>query len=243
MKSFRQIVAWLCLLTVTSIACAAAPQSEKNVNIAPSVDLSYSVSAQYNGLNVNGNSSIQWMADRQSYTLKSETRIGLLGKILQAESTGKIGVQGLMPAKYIEKRLRKASMTTIFNRVENSVSYPSGNTAKMKDMEQDRASIVWQLVSVARANPDKFVMNSRWTFNVAGRSKTEPWVFRIVKIGELSTPLGQIKTVQLTRTDTRDKQQTSVWLAPADNWYPVQILLVEKNGTQIKQTIKKITPI
>ena len=86
-------------------------------------------------------------------------------------------------------------------------------------------------------------MNSDWTFNVAGSSKTEPWVFRVIKIGELSTPMGQIKTVQLTRTDSRDRQQNSVWLAPDYNWYPIQILLVEKNGTQIKQTIKKITPI
>lgn len=84
-------------------------------------------------------------------------------------------------------------------------------------------------------------MNSNWTFNVAGSSKTSPWVFKVVKIGELSTPMGQIKTVQLTRKD--GGQQTSVWLAPENNWYPVQILLIEKNGTQIKQTIRKITPI
>lgn len=243
MKSFQQIVAWLYLLTAASVTWAAASQPAQTVNLPPSADLSYTVSAQYNGLSVNGNSSIQWKANKQSYTIRTETRLGLLGKMLEAESTGQIGATGLMPEKYVEKRLRKASMTTTFNRIEKTVVYPSGNIAKMKDMEQDRASIVWQLVSVARANPDKFVMNSDWTFNVAGSSKTEPWVFRVVKIGELSTPMGQIKTVQLTRTDSRDRQQNSVWLAPDYNWYPVQILLIEKNGTQIKQTIKKITPI
>lgn len=241
MKSFRQIVVWLCLLTAASVASAASPQQAKNVNIPPSVDLSYAVSTQYNGLNVNGNSSIQWKAGKQSYTLQTETRIGLLGKIMEATSSGQIGPKGLMPEKYVEKRLRKASMATIFNRVEGNVAYPSGNTAKMKDMEQDRASVVWQLVSVARANPDRFTMNSNWTFNVAGSSKTQAWVFKVVKSGELSTPMGLIQTVQLTRTDKG--QQTSVWLAPENNWYPVQILLIEKNGTQIKQTIKKITPI
>lgn len=241
MKNFRQIIAWLCLLTAVSVVWAATPQSEKNVDIPPPVDLSYIVSAQYNGLNVNGNSSIQWKTDKQSYTLQTETRIGLLGKIMEASSRGQIGSRGLMPEKYEEKRLRKASMVTNFNRVENTVAYPSGNSKKLSDMEQDRASIVWQLVSVARANPDKFVMNSSWTFNVAGRSKTEPWVFRVVKIGELSTPMGQLRTVKLTRND--GGQKTSVWLAPAHNWYPVQILLVEKNGTRIQQTIRKITPI
>ncbi len=241
MKRFRQIVAWLCLLTAASVAGAATSHSSRAVNIPPSVDLSYTVAAQYNGLNVNGNSSIQWKTDKNAYTLKTETRIGLLGKILDASSEGKIGTKGLMPEKYLEKRLRKSVMTTIFNRVENTVAYPSGNNATMRDMEQDRASIVWQLVSIARANPDKFVMNSNWTFSVAGRSKTEPWEFRVVRIGELATPMGQIKTVQLTRND--DGQETSVWLAPADNWYPVQILVVEKNGTTIKQTIRKITPI
>ncbi len=241
MKSFRQIVAWLCFLAASSVACAATPQTAKTVNIPPSVDLSYAVSTQYNGLNVNGNSSIQWKADKQSYTLQTETRIGLLGKIMEATSTGQIGPKGLMPEKYVEKRLRKASVATVFNRVENTVSYPSGNTAQMKDMEQDRASVVWQLVSIARANPDKFVMNSSWTFNVAGNSKTQPWVFTVVKTGKLPTPMGQIETVQLTRQD--DGQQTSVWLAPSNNWYPVQILFIEKNGTSIKQSIRKMTPI
>ena len=241
MKRFRQIVAWLCLLSAASFASAATPQPSRTVNIPPSADLSYAVATQFNGLNVNGNSSIQWKADKNSYTLQTETRIGLLGKILDATSVGKIGAKGLMPEKYVEKRIRKGSTTTIFNHVENSVAYPSGDHAKMKDMEQDRASIVWQLVSTARANTDKFIMNSDWTFNVAGRSKTEPWVFKVVKIGTLETPMGQIRTVQLTRSDRG--QQTSVWLAPADNWYPVQILFIEKNGTQIKQTIKKITPI
>lgn len=241
MKSFRQIVAWLCLLTAASVAGAATPQTANKVNIPPSVDLSYAVSTQYNGLNVNGNSSIQWKADKQSYTLQTETRIGLLGKIMEATSTGQIGPKGLMPEKYEEKRLRKASTATIFNRVEDTIAYPSGNTAKMMDMPQDRASVVWQLVSVARANPGKFVMNSNWTFNVAGNSKTQPWLFKVVKIGELPTPMGQLKTVQLTRQD--GGQQTSVWLAPEHNWYPVQILLIEKNGTQIKQTIRKITPL
>ena len=241
MKSFRQIIVWLCLLTATSAACAATSQTAKNVDIPPSVDLSYSVSTQYNGLNINGNSSIQWKADKQSYTLQTETRVGLLGKIMEAASSGQIGPKGLMPEKYVEKRLRKASMATIFNRVEDTIAYPSGSTSKMMGMTQDRSSIVWQLASVARANPDKFIMNSSWTFNVAGSSKTSPWVFKVVKIGELSTPMGQIKTVQLTRQD--GGQQTSVWLAPANNWYPVQILLIEKNGTQIKQTIRKITPI
>ena len=241
MKSFRQIFVWLCLLSAASVAWSATSESARTVNIPPSVDLSYTVSAQYNGLNVNGSSIIQWRNAKNSYTLKTETGIGLLGKILDATSEGKIGTKGLMPEKYLEKRLRKSAMTTIFNRVENSVAYPSGNSAKMKDMEQDRASIVWQLVSVARANPAKFVMGSKWTFNVAGRSKTEPWVFKVVKIGEISTPMGQVKTVQLTRND--DRQQTSVWLMPADNWYPAQILFIEKNGTLIKQTINKVTPI
>ena len=241
MKSFRQIVVWLCLLIATSAACAATSQTAKNVNIPPSADLSYAVSTQYNGLNINGNSSIQWKADKQSYTLQTETRVGLLGKIMEATSSGQVGPKGLMPEKYVEKRLRKASMATIFNRVEDTIAYPSGSTSKMMDMTQDRSSIVWQLASVARANPDKFIMNSSWTFNVAGSSKTSPWVSKVVKIGELSTPMGQIKTVQLTRQD--GGQQTSVWLAPGNNWYPVQILLIEKNGTQIKQTIRKITPI
>lgn len=48
-----------------------------------------------------------------------------------------------MPEKYVEKRLRKASMATNFNRIENTIAYPSGSTSKLMDMTQDRASVVW----------------------------------------------------------------------------------------------------
>ena len=233
---------WLALLAFSSVTFASQNNHSAKADLPPSAELVYSVKAQYNGLDLNGNSFIRWKTGRQSYSLQNEARISLLGKILDAGSSGGTGTQGLIPEKYTEKRIRKDATTTTFNYRDNIVSFRENKTAPLKEITQDRASIVWQLASLARANPERFTVDSTWTIPVAGRSKIEPWTFRVVKTGNISTPLGQIKTVQLTRKGKKD-QEMNVWLAPEQNWYPVQIIFNERGGLQLLQTVKKITPL
>lgn len=242
MKNAQHFMLWLALLVFSSVTCASQNKQTTKADIPPSAELVYTVNAQYNGLDLNGNSFIRWQAGKQAYSIQNEAKISLLGKLLDASSNGKIGTHGLMPEKYTEKRIRKDRTTTTFNYTDKLVSFREDKIVSLEETAQDRASIVWQLASVARANPERFTINSTWTFPVAGRSKIEPWTFRVVKIGSISTPMGQIKTVQLTRNGKKD-QEMNVWLAPEQNWYPVQILFNERGGLQLLQTIKKITPL
>lgn len=242
MKNAQHFIVWLALLVFSSVTFASQNSKAAKADVPPSAKLVYTVKAQYNGLDLNGNSFIRWKAGKQSYSLQNEAKISLLGKLLDADSNGKIDASGLIPEKYTEKRIRKDRTTTTFNYTENVVSFRENKTAPLKETVQDRASIVWQLASVARANPERFTLNSTWTFPVAGRSKIEPWTFRVVKTGSISTPMGQIKTVQLTRNGKKD-QEMHVWLAPEKNWYPVQILFNERGGLQLLQTVKEITPL
>ena len=242
MKNICNFTVWLTLLVFSTLTCASQDNLSMNADIPPSAELTYAVKAEYNGLGMNGDSVIRWKADKQRYSIQNEAKISLLGKILDADSRGLITAEGLVPEKYIEKRLRKAQTTTLFNYADHTITFRENRTAPLREMTQDRASIVWQLASIARANPERLAPDSTLTLQVAGRSKTEPWTFHVVNTGNLATPMGQIRTVQLSRNSKKD-QKMNVWLAPDHNWYPVQILFNEQGGLQLQQTIQKIAPL
>ncbi len=239
MKHVRYLMAWLNLLTFSALTWAAQNTQSINTHIPPSAKLTYTVKAEYNGLNLNGNASVYWKADKLTYSIQNEAKISLLGKILDADSNGKIATQGLLPEKYIEKRLRKTQATTLFNYTDHTITFPENKTAPLKKITQDRASIVWQLASAAKADPKHLVPGATLTFEVAGHSKTEPWTFHVVSTDDLATPIGQIKAIQLSRNGKKG-QKMDVWLSPEHHWYPVQILFKEQGGLQLLQTIQAI---
>ena len=242
MTNRHHIITWLTLWLLFSLVPTHAEGGPFSVNVPPSAELLYTVKAQYNGLDLAGKSFIHWKNSQKAYSLQNETRITPLGKILNVYSQGKIGPHGLKPEKYTEKRIGKPQTVTLFDYAKNTITLPEGQTAPLTETVQDRASIVWQLVAVARANPDRFTLGSTWTFPVAGNSKVESWTFNVVKTGSLSTPMGDVKTVQLNQ-NSKDDQEVNVWLAPDHDWYPVQIFFIERDGIRIRQTVKKIVPV
>ncbi len=237
MKKIRYVVAWMTLLVASAWACAATIAA-----VPPSADLSYSVKAEYNGLTLNGDSSIRWKASSGNYAIRNEAKVSLFGKILEADSTGRLDAQGLVPEKYTEKRLRKAQTTTLFDYVNHTVTFRADKTAPLNETVQDRASIVWQLAATAKADPARIVPGATLTFPVAGRSKIESWVFKVIKTDKLATPMGTLRVVELSRNE-RKKQNMRVWLSPDHDWYPVQILFDETGGLKLLQTIRNITPL
>ena len=92
MKKIRYVMALMTLFVISAWACAGTA-----ADIPPSADLSYSVKAEYNGLALNGNSSIQWKASAKNYSIRNEAKVSLFGKILEADSTGRVDAQGLVP--------------------------------------------------------------------------------------------------------------------------------------------------
>lgn len=242
MKYFRYFVAWLILL-VLSLQCFADQNMQSiHTDTPPSVELAYTVKAEYNGLQLNGNASTRWQTNGQRYSILNEVQTSFLGKILDADSRGTITAQGLVPAKYIEKRLRKTPTTTRFNYTDHTITFRDNKTTPLNEITQDRASIVWQLATIAKTDPQRLTPDATLSFSVAGASKTELWVFHIIDVSNISTPMGQLKTVEFSRSGKKD-QKMNVWLAPDHDWYPVQIFFSEQGGLQFLQTVKKITPL
>lgn len=232
-----------CNLAAGTLHAAGLATPKYRVNLAPPAELSYAIKANQKGLRLEGNAVMRWSTADRKFSATNETRAMLVGKILDAKSEGVIDSYGLAPSSFVEKRLRKEATTTSFDRAARTIRFTgSERTYPINGGEQDRNSVIWQLVAVARAAPAKFKPGSSWTFFVAGQRDAEPWTFKVDKQEKLRTPLGELNALHIARVpaaDSRD-QRLDIWLAPQREWYPVRLRFSEDNGDFIEQTVEAI---
>ncbi|MEX0142222.1 DUF3108 domain-containing protein [Janthinobacterium lividum] len=243
----RVLIASLLAATLSPAMAADEPVDhpviKRPYKLAPSADLVYSIKARQRGIALSGESVSNWRAGDGKYSLLAETKAALFGKILEQRSEGAIDDFGLAPAQFVEKRFRKEAATTTFKRDSKTIVFSEGDDSyPLKGGEQDRNSTVWQLVSIARATPEKFTPGSEWSFFVAGRRDAEPWTFKVVKQETVATGQGLVEAVHLTKAPPPDKkgQQVDLWLAPSLEWYPVKVTFADEDGDYVEQTLQKV---
>ena len=232
------------LFTLTTLSVATELAAVKRPhNLPPSAELHYGVTAKHSGLTLKGNTRIRWTASGNRFDIAVETKANLLGKLLESHSEGTVNEYGLAPLKLTEKRFRKPPHTVTFGREDRTVRFSeSATTYPLKGGEQDRTSISWQLVSMARAAPDKLKPGTEWKFFVAGRKNAEIWSFRVMGPKTVSTPMGNVTAIHISKqpSESREQQQLDVWLAPSMDGYPVRILFKDSNGTDLDQVLQRI---
>lgn len=221
-----------------------APQPRAAAKPPPPAQLLYKASADVRGLSLDGESRIDWQHDSRRYQLTLETRTALTGVLLQEKSEGGFDRHGLAPDTYSAKRLRKAAMVTRFDRAAGEIDF-SGESPRhpLKGGEQDRVSVLWQLVSMLRAQPAAFTAGSRWEFFVAGQRDGDPWTFEVKAKQKLHSSLGELDTLHVAYVpdDPGSKTQVDVWFAPSQEWFPVRIRFSEPNGDFIEQSLERIS--
>ena len=225
---------------------AEHPAVKRPFDLPPSADLNYSIGARQRGFNLNGDATVTWRQGDSKYSVNAESRVALLGKLTETRSTGTIDAYGLAPAEYLDKRLRKDAVTADFDRDGKTITFSDGKeTYPIKGGEQDRASISWQLVAIARAAKDKFKAGSEWQFFVVGPHDADPWTFRVVgreKV-QAGASLGEVDAVHVARAaPPGSKDQTlDIWLSPSHEWYPVKLRFTDNDRDYVEQTLVKIT--
>jgi hypothetical protein len=220
------------------------PAVKRPFDLAPSADLTYELAARQRGFSLGGEAVITWRAGDGKYMVNAESRVSLLGKLTENRSQGTIDSFGLSPSEFYEKRFRKEPTTSTFNRESKTLSFSEGKESyTLKGGEQDRASVTWQLVAVARAAGDRFKPGSTWPFFVAGRRDADPWTFRVLKREKVHTGLGDIDAVHVIREPLADAsdQALDIWLAPSQDWYPVKLRFSDNDKDFVEQTLTKLT--
>lgn len=227
-------------------AADAHPSQMRPYNLPPSADLSYSISARQRGFTLSGEASLSWRQGDGKYTINTDSRVALLGKLTENRSTGTIDSFGLAPNEYYDKRFRKDPVTANFDRDAKTIGFSDGKqNYPIKGGEQDRVSVSWQLVALARANKDKLKPGLAWSFFVVGPHDADPWTFRVIgreKV-QAGAAIGMVDTVHVLREPPPgSKEQTlDIWLAPALEWYPVKLKFVDNDRDYVEQTLEKIT--
>ncbi|MEA5097199.1 MAG: DUF3108 domain-containing protein [Burkholderiaceae bacterium] len=240
-----RIVALLMLAAVSSLPALAAdhPSVKRHFKLPPPATLVYAVKATQNGFQLKGEMVLRWTASGGRYALDSETRSSLLGKALESRSEGIIDGFGLAPQEFTEKKMRKAPYGASFDRNSRVIRLTeSPQTYPIKGGEQDRSSILLQLVAVARGAPQKFTNGSEWKFFVVGRKSAETWTFRVIRRETVKTALGDIPAVHMVRLQQAGsrEQQLDVWLAPSLDWFPVRVNFQDADGTRSEQVLQRI---
>lgn len=233
----------LALQSGTQAQSASKHAAALQIDPPPSADLDYVIKASQKGLTLDGTALVHWATDGRNYSVATETRASLLGKILEAKSEGTMDRFGLAPNSSREKRFRKEQTVTTFDRQTGKISFSaSGASYPIKSGEQDRNSVTWQLVTLARSRQIK--TGNTIHFDVAGQKGVDTWTFKIGRQEKISTPLGSLNALQISKLvkDAGKDQKVELWLAPSKEWYPVRVRFTEVNGDFIEQSIQKITP-
>ena len=219
------------------------PVEKRKFSLPPSAELAYAIRAEQSGLQLSGEGVIKWTASGGAYHVEAETRTALFGKILDSKSDGAVDDFGLAPAVFAEKRFHKDSTTTLFHRDSKTISFSVGNNSyPLLGGEQDRTSAVWELISVARGSHARFKENSDWVFFVAGQHDAEPWTFRVDKMENVRTPMGNFSAMHVIKEPPPDakSQKVDIWLAPSLEWYPVRLRFTDPDGDYVEQSLTAV---
>lgn len=181
-----------------------------------------------------GQAELTWQHEGDNYAL------GLLAKwrifsLFEQASVGRLSPQGLLPARFSDKRFRKSELAAHFDHAQGKISF-SANTpdAVLQAGAQDRVSIILQLAGLLAADPANYPPNSTLNLQTVSAREAEPWLFTVNEPETLNLPEGPQLAVRLTRNPRREfDQKVELWFAPALNYWPVRFRFTESSGEYV----------
>ena len=226
----------------TALKATVPPFLFEQVSFPPSAELRYSALAAQGARSFSGSSNIVWQHDEQSYTIKGEAN-ALLLSLLSYQSSGQLSKAGILPDLYYEKRIGKSATQTHFVRERKTISFSASTaTYEIQGGEQDRGSVIWQLVGIARGDPTKLEPGLIFETVIAGSKAADRWRVQVSSKENLTLTDGTITAwhFALTPTVSSFDYQIDLWLSPEKEWYPVKIMYANRTGANLTMTLEKI---
>ena len=226
----------------TALKANAAPFLFEHVSFPPSAELRYNALAAQGARSLSGSGNIVWQHDGKSYTLKGEAS-ALLLSLLSYQSSGQLGKTGILPDLYYEKRIGKSATQTHFVRERKTISFSASTaTYEIQGGEQDRGSVIWQLVGIARGDPTKLEPGLMFETVIAGSKAADRWRVQVSSKESLTLTDGAITAwhFSLTPAVSSFDYQIDLWLSPEKEWYPVKIMYANRAGANLTMTLEKI---
>lgn len=218
------------LALTAALALSPAWLAAQTVSAPPAVRLNYElegfISSPYTG-----NAELLWQRDGTAYT--SQLIIRKFGLPLQTwTSTGTVGSQGLVPQRFVSKRLGKDEVSAYFGKPAGKISF-SANTpeAVLEAGAQDQLSVFMQLASVLAGEPQQWVAGKSIAFQAVGDRYAERWTFKAGALEPIKVPGGTFPAIKLTHEPTAERsQKLELWYVPSVGYLPLRIRITESNG-------------
>ncbi|NHZ61217.1 DUF3108 domain-containing protein [Massilia genomosp. 1] len=215
------------------------------VSLPPSADLNFDVArTDRDGGTWSGLSTISWKHAAGAYKLSMEASVSVLVarvNLVLLSSEGTVGPNGIVPRSATEKRRGKTQTATHFGGPDGKITFSASERSyPMVPGAQDKGSFLMQLAAIGRA--DSAQLASGVELFVGEEKDANPFAFVLVGQEDINTPMGRMATWHVARPPRPGayNSRLDIWLAPAHNWYPVQIRNTESNGSVTTQTIRKI---
>ncbi|MBC7514565.1 MAG: DUF3108 domain-containing protein [Herminiimonas sp.] len=229
--------------TASDATANASARPRYTIDLPPSATLSYEVRYATRGSITRGSSAVAWRSDGNTYTVRGE--VSKFGFTLSAfRSEGAIDDAGIAPLLYAEKNARRAETNTHFLRdARQAISFSAAtDSAPLQPGAQDRASIPWQLAGIARGQPELLVPGTMLDVLVAGVRDAEHWMIEVIGEETVNLDTGPVQAwhlVRAPRIGTYDKR-IDIWLAPAQQWYPVKLRYTEQSGDYLDLSLSAL---
>ncbi|MGO4479513.1 DUF3108 domain-containing protein, partial [Massilia sp. 2TAF26] len=176
-----------------------------------------------------GQAYLDWRSDDSGYSLEFD---GILGRL---SSRGISGDTGIAPALATEIRA-DGSTSTSFDATTGEVRFQgAGNPAPGAVGMQDRASVLVQLAAIALGRPEQLQNEIRIV--VAGASQVGVERYQVLGQEEVDTGIGSMPAWHLARLAAPGEARLELWLAPSQDWLPVQLRLSGTDGRVETQTL------
>lgn len=99
---------------------------------------------------------------------------------------------------------------------------------------QDRLSLMYQFMFAASEK-----LTALEVAMTNGR-KVDRYRYIVSRNAEIDTPLGRMRTLHLVKERQSGESTAEVWLAPQYHFFPVKVLIVEKDGARYEQLITRL---
>lgn len=209
-------------------------------SLPPSAQLGFDVvRIDGDGAIAEGQALIDWQLDHGVYRIAMSSDVAG-ATLLQLASEGAAGAAGMSPRKMTVQRRGKAATATHFDDRERRITFSASEaSAALAAGTQDRATLPMQLAGIARAGGQ---LRPAVTLMVAEEKGVGEVRFSVIGEEEIQTALGPLATWHLAYLPAQGsyRPRLDVWLAPARQWYPVQLRSTEANGAVTTQTINRI---
>lgn len=172
---------------------------------------------------------LDWRSGDSGYSLELD---GILGRL---SSRGISGDTGIAPALATETRA-DGSTSTSFDATTGEVRFEGGgNPAPGAVGMQDRASVLVQLAAIALGRPEQLQNEIRIV--VAGASRVVVERYQVLGQEDVETGIGSMPAWHLARLAAPGEARLELWLAPSQDWLPVQLRLSGADGRVETQTL------